>query len=157
MRLILIRHGDAEDFAESDFQRNLSAKGLAQASKVGQFLGKIDDLNKANLIFSPYMRAAQTAKIITESCGHDFIYIEDKRLGCGMSPHDAFEVIRELPFDETTIMVGHQPDIGELIAYFLNTGSAAVKVSKASVVLLKVESLCRGGGTLVGLFPVKYI
>ena len=157
MRLILIRHGDAEDYAGSDFQRNLSAKGRSQAKKVGKFLSGIEDLDKAALVFSPYLRAAQTAKIITENSEHYYVFIEDKRLGCGMSPQDAFEVIRELAEEDMVIMVGHQPDIGELIAYLLNMSFAAVHVSKASVALLEIEGLRRGGGSLEGFIPVKYM
>ncbi len=56
MRIILVRHADAEDYAGSDFQRNLTPKGRKQSKKVSKFLSSIADLGKALLIYSPYLR-----------------------------------------------------------------------------------------------------
>lgn len=155
MRLVLIRHGDAEDYAGSDFQRNLTEKGRKQAGKIGKFLSKIDDLDKAVLVFSPYLRAAQTAEGIQKSSTHYYTSIEDKRLGCGMTPQDALGVVKELSTEDTIIMVGHQPDMGDLAAFLLGSHGAAVEVKKASVLIFEMYGFRSGGGCLEAVVPVK--
>ena len=37
MTIYFLRHAEAEDLAESDFDRKLTPKGLQQAAKVGKF------------------------------------------------------------------------------------------------------------------------
>ncbi len=157
MRLILIRHADAEDYAGSDFQRNLTPKGRKQSKKVGAFLSSINDLDKSILVFSPYLRAAQTAELVAENSAHYYTFVEDKRLGCGMSVNDALEVITELAFEDTVIMVGHQPDLGDLIAHLLGTNALTVHVRKASVAIFEIDSLRCGGGLLEAFLPTMYM
>ncbi len=157
MRLVLVRHADAEDYAGSDFQRNLTAKGIKQARKVSTFLSGIEELDKSILIFSPYLRAAQTAKIITEGSEHYYTTIEDKRLGCGMTPAEAMEIFKELSFEDTVIMVGHEPDMGNLMAHLLGSPAHTLHVRKASVAIFEVEGMRQGGGILEAFVPCKYM
>lgn len=157
MRLILIRHADAEDYAGSDFQRNLTPKGRKQSKKVGAFLSSIADLDKSILVYSPYLRAAQTAELIAEKSAHYYTTIEDKRLGCGMSLNDAMDLITELAFEDTVIMVGHQPDLGDLIAHLLGTHAPTVHVRKASVAIFEIDSLRSGGGSLEAFLPATFM
>ena len=37
MTIYFLRHADAEDFAETDFDRKLTVKGLDQAARMGNF------------------------------------------------------------------------------------------------------------------------
>ncbi len=83
--------------------------------------------------------------------------IEDERLGCGMTPEEALEVVKEVSFEDTVLLVGHQPDLGEFMAYLLGTSAAALNVRKASVAIFEVDGLRPGGGRLEAFIPAKYL
>ena len=55
-----------------------------------------------------------------------------------MSLNDAMDIITELAFEDTVIMVGHQPDLGDLIAHLLGTHAPTVHVRKASVAIFEM-------------------
>ena len=67
MKIIIMRHGEAEPWQRSDSDRNLTTHGIAQASWMGNHLlewigGSID-----YAWISPYVRAQQTWQAVSES------------------------------------------------------------------------------------------
>lgn len=59
MKVILVRHGQAEDYQHPDSERQLTTVGQAQAKQTAQYL--TDAYSLKSLVVSPYVRARQTA------------------------------------------------------------------------------------------------
>ena len=68
MKLFLMRHGEASMQAPSDIQRPLTGRGIAQTRAVLEKYA--NDLSSINTILaSPYLRAQQTAQLVSEAIG----------------------------------------------------------------------------------------
>ena len=107
MDLILWRHADAEDGAP-DLARRLTPKGLAQAARVAAWL-RPHLPQGYRMRVSPAARAQQTARALSES----FETLQ------ALAPGATVEAILKAAGGGTTILVGHQPDLGAAIAYLL--------------------------------------
>jgi phosphohistidine phosphatase len=118
MKLYVMRHGTAEDHAESgqDFDRALTAQGREQVRHVGKAL--VDAGEEPLMIFtSPLVRAVQTAEIVaivtrlSDRAGT----VETRReLAAG---NDPWELVRDLVRSscKRAMLVGHEPDVSDLV------------------------------------------
>lgn len=149
--LHLVRHADAgapEDWSGPDERRPLSAKGEAQSERLGRFLASTGFAPDA-VITSPRLRAVRTAELVAAPLGGE-VRIDD-RLGGSLDlvaleaiMFDAGEPIRP-------ILVGHDPDVSELVSALVG---GEVQMRKGG--LAKVEAarpLRPGTGTLRWLVP----
>jgi phosphohistidine phosphatase len=111
MDLILWRHADAADGAP-DLERQLTAKGRAQAAGVGAWL--LRHLPpQFDLVASPAARAQQTAQALQRPIR------TDRRLAPGASV-EAILQVAGWPSGAATVVVGHQPDLGRVAAFLLS-------------------------------------
>lgn len=121
MELILWRHADAEDPGpRGDLARELTKKGRHQAQAMAEWLRPRLD-GEWRVITSPAARAIQTVAPL----GRD--YEVRPRLDPSSSADD---YLREAawPRGVNTIVVGHQPTLGEVAARLLGeVGDIAVK------------------------------
>jgi len=144
MTLYLLRHAEAEALAASDFARCLTGKGEDQAGRVGKFCrkhGLVPDI----ILSSPVTRALQTAKLVQRSLG-DCELIEVPWAACGMSPDAACDELRAYAKVPAVMLVGHQPDLGELAAILLGCNSAAsLHVRKSLLCAIDLSSDLRHG------------
>src|SRR5258706_9177863 len=123
MRLILIRHGKAEDPAafaktgEDDTQRPLTREGCRLMRKAAKGLARISPKIDA-LATSPLRRAVQTAEIIHKANDQKPQFIELDLLAPGGSPAKLFAWIKSHDLDRSTVaLVGHEPDLGRWAGY----------------------------------------
>lgn len=116
MELLLLRHADALDYAATDHRRPLSAKGHQQAALVAEFLGGYR-VRPTLLLSSAALRTLETAAPIAATLG---LEVEACPWALpGMTPAQAVDGIgRHLPAD-AMLLVGHQPDLGDLAANLL--------------------------------------
>ena len=133
MDLILWRHAEAED-GGPDMARALTPKGRKQAARVARWL--LERLPKdAVVIASPALRAQQTAealgkKILTEN---------------GLSPGASVEaILKAAKGNRTAVVVGHQPDLGRVIATLVAGAEGAWRLQKGALWWISDE-----GGVLV--------
>ena len=153
MELLLIRHAQAESYANSDSERALTDKGGGQAKSVGEFLQKQDLLPDVTLT-SPLVRAQQTAEILCEAGGSDSPIIQPW-LACGMRPQDAMqELIAYSEFSRVAI-VGHEPDFSTLAEWLLGSQAGGIHVRKASVILFSNVTPPSQGAYLEMMVPVS--
>lgn len=108
MELILWRHAEAED-GTPDIERALTDKGQRQAKNMAAWLktqltGNTHDIR---IIVSPAKRTQQTAQAFRRTF-ETSIEIDTK------TTVDRMYAMTEWPDGETTIVVGHQPTLGEL-------------------------------------------
>ncbi len=153
MRLYLLRHAEAVDHALTDAARELTVRGLEQARTVGAFCLK-HALKPDLILTSPYRRAVQTAELVAAALGQPAQTVPF--LASGMAPETALDELSAYQRFASVMLVGHQPDLGMLIATLLGLrNDAAFPVSKASLTCLEVERLVLSGASLQFFLPVK--
>jgi len=125
MDLILWRHAEAED-SFPDRDRALTAKGRKQAKKMADWLKPRLPQN-IRILVSPTKRTLQTANAL----GLDFSALEE--IAPGASPHSLIEAAH-WPHDENSILiVGHQPTLGEVAALLLGEQESSWNIKKGAI------------------------
>lgn len=156
MRLILVRHGKAEDHGHpgGDGARALTEKGRRQSGKVGRFLraeGLVPDL----VLTSPLVRARETAELLCKAAKVGPPVVQEW-LVCGMRPQEALrELAAYKESMQTVVIVGHEPDFSRLVGHILGAETGYVRVKKASVILLTVDPPKRSGVMHFNLWPTQ--
>ncbi|MGA2553019.1 MAG: histidine phosphatase family protein [Burkholderiaceae bacterium] len=128
MNLLLWRHADAEE-GTPDLTRPLSAKGHEQAQQMGRWIRKRLP-GHASILSSPALRARQTAD------GLELDYAIQTELAPGAAAEDilAFLTLPQAASrNETVVLVGHQPWLGEAAALLIAQQRLSWSVRKASV------------------------
>ncbi|MFM1892035.1 MAG: hypothetical protein RLZ44_1112 [Pseudomonadota bacterium] len=123
MDILIVRHGIAEEresFAErgrSDDLRPLTKKGIERmregARGLKQVVEQIDVLAS-----SPLTRAQQTAEILAKSFSPGPV-IEVPELAPGHGPAVVTAWLAAQETDGTLALVGHEPDLSELVAWLV--------------------------------------
>ncbi|MEI6713576.1 MAG: histidine phosphatase family protein [Verrucomicrobiota bacterium] len=138
MKLLLVRHADADVPAETDAARPLSEKGHKQAQQVANFL-KSYPLAPQLVLSSTAIRAAETAQPIARALGIDVIPCGWARPG--MLPDEAIQELQPYARFKELVLVGHQPDLALLTARLIGLPQPArVHVRKASIIHLNLTS-----------------
>jgi phosphohistidine phosphatase len=139
MDLILWRHAEAEE-GGPDLARALTSKGRKQAARVAEWLQQRLPAKFA-LLASPAVRAQQTA----EALGEKIKTVE--RLAPGAGVNDILEAAGWPDHKGTVLVVGHQPDLGNAIAYLLSGSEGDWSLKKGA--LCWVSNRDRDGETQV--------
>lgn len=149
MRLYFLRHGIAEEFASSDFDRELTNRGrrrLANAAKVIKRLG----ICPAVIYTSPRLRSLQTAEIVAEQL--DFGVTVSEAVNFGFNLSDVRSLTRGLAYDDEVMFVGHNPDMSDLVNELTGSDVAMKKGGLARVDVYGAEAEL---GELVWLIAPK--
>jgi phosphohistidine phosphatase len=144
MKLLVVRHARAEDrdtFAKTgkpDAQRPLTPKGIRRMKRAARGLRTLVPTIDL-LVTSPLRRAVQTARIIAEAYGGVSV-VERDELVPGASPKRLIDWLAERPRTKTACVVGHEPDLSELLTVLLAEESEQpTKLKKGSVSLVRFE------------------
>ena len=130
MDLILWRHADAEDGAP-DLARRLTPQGEQQAQRVAAWLRTQLPRDLA-LRVSPALRAQQTARALRE----DFETVYELAPGASVGA-----ILKVAGNQGTVVLVGHQPDLGQAIAYLLCGEARDWSVAKGAIWWIKGRSV----------------
>jgi phosphohistidine phosphatase len=133
----LLRHGDAEDSAEDDASRRLTAKGERQALAAGRALKSLG-IEIDRCISSPKSRSAETARIACDELGIE-VEEADALSGGDFDPHELSAGYGSV------LLVGHEPDFSRALQ--LATG-ARVELGKGGIAAIDgsvLHSLLRPG------------
>jgi phosphohistidine phosphatase len=128
MDLILWRHAEAVECTDpaQDFGRKLTPRGEKQASRIAHWLDR--QLPQTTRIWvSPTKRAQQTA----DALGRNFKTRDE--LGVGAGTQELMGMVQWPSCKTPTLLVGHQPALGQLIARLLDIAAGEVQVKKGSV------------------------
>jgi phosphohistidine phosphatase len=136
MELVILRHADALALGErgitQDADRPLSEKGEAQAHALATMLqNKGFKLDK--VVTSPLLRARQTAEEIIRlwpAPAPELHVCPD--LAPDGKPKKVARFLREIG-GSTVALVGHQPDLGKLTAWFAGGKNARLDLAKAGM------------------------
>ena len=138
MKLLLLRHADADMPAASDLARPLSEKGHKQAQELARFL-KAYSIQPKIIITSTATRAIETAKPIAAALRIESIPCNWARPG--MPPDEALHELQPYSQFKEVLLVGHQPDLGTLAARLIGLPQPArLHIRKASLIHLNLTS-----------------
>ena len=135
MRVILVRHGDADaeipDGLEDD-ARALTTR--ARGVLPGHFGGLTAHIGTPKLILmSPLVRAVQTATLLAQALGFEGPLKTHRGLYPD-GPVGAIEALLTDYLNETVVLVGHQPSMGSAAAHFLGLPSFPKPVNPGTVI-----------------------
>lgn len=165
MRLLLIRHGKAEDpeawskSGNDDTERPLTPAGRRRMRDAAR--GLMTLIPRLDVLAtSPLTRAAQTAKILYKAYDHKPQFLEADVLAGGHKPAEVIRWLKDHDLDAggTVALVGHEPDLSRWVAWFLANREQAdmVEMKKGAVAALDFPRRLAGGkGLLVGLWTAK--
>jgi phosphohistidine phosphatase len=132
MDLILWRHAEAEDLAETDdgcnadLSRHLTPRGEKQAARMAAWLDR--QLPQGVRVWSsPAVRAEQTAFALKRK------YVKREELCPDRTADDLLELVQWPQGRHAALVVGHQPTLGKVIARLLNLKDEDCSVKKGAV------------------------
>ncbi|MFZ5476015.1 MAG: SixA phosphatase family protein [Myxococcota bacterium] len=130
-----MRHGIAEDVAESDFDRALTPEGTQQLERL------LDEIvrtgwSPGSILHSPYLRTTQTAEAVQARYPAVPRHaVDDIALGS----MDA--ILRAASRFPDPLIVGHEPTLGNLCARLLGAPTGAVRFDRAGFAVLDVDRI----------------
>jgi phosphohistidine phosphatase len=142
-QLWLLRHGEAEPHdARPDAERRLTPRGEGQSEAAGRALSALG-VEFATALTSPRVRAADTARLAAESLGVTPAVHEP--LSGGFDASEARAVMAGHGADDRVLLVGHEPDLSQVV--FDLTG-ARIDLKKGGVAVVRLDG---GRGELIVL------
>jgi phosphohistidine phosphatase len=155
VQLYLIRHAEAVSLGvngiDRDEDRPLTETGRNQCLAVAVALRELGFVPEV-LLTSPLARARQTADGLAAVWGDRQVSVRECE---ELAPeHKKRKVLREILAvgGESVGMVGHNPDLSELTAWFLGERQESINLDKAGVACIHFDSSPnKGCGTLVWL------
>lgn len=133
-QLWLLRHGEAEPHdARPDDERRLTPRGEDQSRAAGRALAQLG-LTFQGVYSSPKVRAWETARLAAEPLGLEVT--EHRPLSSGFDGRDALDLLRSTAEDDRLLLVGHNPDLEQVVAD-LTGGRAELK--KGGVAGIRVD------------------
>ncbi|CAN5350640.1 phosphohistidine phosphatase SixA [soil metagenome] len=116
--LYVMRHGPAEDYAATgrDFDRALTAPGRDRVRAVAAKLREMDEAPKL-VVASPLVRAQQTADLVAKELRVEAIETDDAFAPGGDGA--AFVHAAAAQGKKRLMVVGHEPDLSELVTELL--------------------------------------
>ena len=152
MRLLLLRHGIAEDAGPAtghrDAPRALTPEGVARMRAAARGMAVLG-VGADALLSSPLVRCRQTADIVAAAIGAGVR--EDPRLRPGADLGAVEDLLLEHPGARSVLLCGHQPDLSEILAAL--TGGAEVDFRKGTLAVVDLTAPRPGGGRLRALYP----
>ena len=160
MHLLIIRHAEAAplgDSGTSDADRPLTAQGHAQAKALGRLLHR-QGVRLDRIVTSPLLRARQTAEALRTELGPETPAVTvNEELGPGGKRRKLARSLRELGGNCVGV-VGHEPDLGILLAWLIGSKKAQIKLEKGGAADVSFpEELRKRMGSLVWLLSSDWI
>ena len=145
MELYILRHGIAVERGtpgyKKDSDRPLTPEGEEKMHQIADAMRGMD-LKFDLILTSPYARAEQTAKIVAGELDEDVSYSDHLVPGA-----NALELIGEINDErpQRVLLVGHEPDLSNLISVLITGGSdAGIELKKGGLCRLTTEKLVFG-------------
>ncbi|TAE36087.1 MAG: phosphohistidine phosphatase [Runella slithyformis] len=140
-QLLIVRHAKAEDGFSllNDFDRQLTASGIIDASRMGKFLFE-QGFKPDYMVSSLAPRALYTAQLMAEQLGFDPTQIQSTRQLYDEGPKAYLNALGNVPADsQLALIFGHNPDISYFAEYL--TQHHLGSMSKGAVVVVDFEDL----------------
>lgn len=148
MDLVLWRHAEAQDWVPgcNDLERSLTPRGEKQAARMAAWLDR-QLPEGARVLVSPARRTEQTALALGRK------YKLRDEIAPDGSVAQLLELVQWPHAKATTLIVGHQPVLGQVIAQLLGMQASECAVRKGAVWWLRHRQ--REGATQTVLLTVQ--
>jgi phosphohistidine phosphatase len=153
MRVFIIRHAIAEDRGPGvvDDERRLTARGKRRFRGAARGLARLHPPPTA-MVSSPLVRARQTARIAARAWdGMEFT--RDQALAGG-GIEEVLALLARFPTDASVALVGHEPQVSELLAHLVGSRDAAcLAFKKGGVAVVDLPEGSASAGQLAAFLP----
>jgi len=163
MDLYIIRHAIAQPLDKknnfTDEKRALTNDGRERMREEAKGLRKLG-IELDLILTSPLARAVETAEIVATALGlSKKEIVQTDNLKPGASIDDLFAEIKKRADVESLALVGHQPDLGEIIARVVQgNGNMSLELKKGGVCSINVvETVPTLHGSLMWLLTPKQL
>ena len=143
MKLYLVRHGAAASVEENPAQP-LTEKGRQDIQRLAVFMAR-SGVRVARVIHSGKKRAEETAVLLADVVGPGKV-VEEAESGLGPNESSDLLATAAAALIEDTIVVGHQPFMGRMVARLLAGAEDAIGVAFEPGTVVCLERSDNGGG-----------
>ena len=143
MLIYILRHGQAEKVAAdgSDAGRELTVHGR-DALRTVMRRARSARLAPGLILTSPFVRAIESAELASEILEYEGPIERTSALVPSASPYSIWEELRVRRAEiDQVLLVSHQPLIGHLVAFLLDSPSLEVEVGTATLTAVREESV----------------
>lgn len=131
MKIYFIRHGEAEIYADDDFERKLTRVGRVKLeNSFKAFANRLEDKRSYKIYSSPLERAKETAEILAKHLDSDY-EVKDYLAGGRIR-----DILKTLDQDGNYIFVSHEPFISNWI--YQLTGEMKI-ISRGSINFVEIN------------------
>jgi phosphohistidine phosphatase len=157
MRLYFFRHATAVDAARTDAARELTRKGREEAQIGGAALGKLS-IQPSHVLFSPLVRARQTAQIACESMKFSGEMKVCEQLKNGTTTATLLKALASFGAADSILLVGHCPSMPHHISSLIGgQTSEGIELGKGAMACVDLDELRPGEGRLRWLLRQKQL
>ena len=149
MKLYFVRHGIAEDMADSDFTRELTPRGRRRVTRSAQVMRRLN-LRPQRIYSSPRLRARQTADIIAAALDRPVSLADEVNFGFDLD--DISSLTQALGSGAEIMFVGHNPDMSLLVRQLTGVNAS---MKKGGLARVDVYDGAAAQGELVWLIAPK--
>jgi dTMP kinase len=141
MRVYLLRHGDAETRAAGtrDADRRLTVQGRQRLRRVLE-RAHAAKVRPSLILTSPLVRAAETARLAAEVLKIPGTVVETDALAPWSTPPAVWRLLRGQAVEDSVLLVGHEPLLGDLASFLLGSSRKIVAMKKGALLCLEMES-----------------
>jgi phosphohistidine phosphatase len=135
-----MRHAEAVDADDTlrDEWRYLTEKGRTAATTISSSIGRYGPKPRLT-VTSPLTRAVQTAEIVGRKACRRNVIVASELLLPGAAIEDLVAFLRKHREAKRVILVGHEPQLGTIVATLLGCQGAAITLKKAACVALDFD------------------
>lgn len=154
MKLMIMRHGEAEHYAASDAERALTQNGRATSLAVARACNEQGIIDIDKVLVSPYLRAQQTWQEISGCFKAQAVETSEDITPYGES-EQLFEYLSariELENIESLLLVSHLPLVGYLTAEFVKD-IAPPMFPTSGMICIDYDPISRSGEILWNAYP----
>ena len=142
MHVYILRHGNAgdrEQWTGDDRKRPLTEEGRKEMRAIAKGLDWLD-LKVDTIITSPLVRAQETADFVRQVL-HRSRYDTSQLLEPGCDLRALARLLTLYPQAREIMIVGHEPDFGEIIAALIGASlSGTIQLKKAACSCIKLDT-----------------
>jgi len=141
MVVYVMRHAEAVEGSDTlqDEWRYLTEKGRSAAEKMSSSIAKIGPKPRLT-ITSPLTRAVQTAEIAAEKACRKNVVVASGLLLPGADISELVTHLKGCRDAKRVMLVGHEPQLGLLVATLLGREDEAISLKKGACVALALDS-----------------
>lgn len=140
MILYVMRHAEAVEGNATlqDEWRYLTESGRAAVKKTSSAIAEIGPKPRLT-VTSPLTRAVQTAEIAAEKACRKNVVVASGLLLPGADIGELVTYIKSCKESRSIMLVGHEPQLGLLVAMLLGRAGMTISLKKGACVTLKVD------------------